>query len=68
LTILTVLGYLLLPVLQRLSADRPAATGSGTRILGFLDGVELVATRGRVDGIAVAAPAPGEQLVLRRRS
>lgn len=61
--ILTVLGYLLLPVLQRFTGPTPA---THTRVLGELDGVQLVAARGRADGVAVEAPAPGERLVLRR--
>jgi hypothetical protein len=61
--ILTVLGYLLLPVLQRFTR---AASATHTRVLGELDGVQLIATRGRADGVDVEAPAPGERLVLRR--
>jgi hypothetical protein len=61
--ILTGLGYLLLPVLQRFTRE---AAATHTRVLGELDGVQLIATRGRADGVHVAAPAPGERLVLRR--
>ena len=67
LSILTVLGYLLLPVVQRLTSGSAGAQTTGIRVLGALDGVELVAARGRVDGIAVEPPSPGEQLILRRR-
>lgn len=66
-TVLTVLGYLLLPVVQRLSGGGTPATAAPIRVLGALDGVELVAARGHVDGVAVATPSPGERLVLRRR-
>jgi hypothetical protein len=61
--ILTILGYLLLPVLQRFTRAAPATR---TRVLGELDGVQLIAARGRADGVAVEAPAPGERLILRR--
>jgi hypothetical protein len=63
--IFTILGYLLLPVLQRFTTAGPSS--SEARVLGTLDGVELVATRDPLDGVAVEAPAPGERLVLRRR-
>ena len=71
--ILGVLGWLLVPILQRFgSAGAPpaAATGarsSAVRVLAELDGVQLVASRGPVEGTRVDAPAAGEQLVLRRR-
>lgn len=54
---------LCLPVLQRFTR---AASATQARVLGELDGVQLIATRGRADGLAVEAPAPGERLVLRR--
>jgi hypothetical protein len=60
--ILTALGYLLLPVLQRFtSADAPE---TAERVLAELNGVKLVATRSG-DGIE-ARLAPGERLALRR--
>ena len=65
-TVLTVLGYLLLPVVQRLSGVGPPAAAAPIRVLGALDGVELVAAHGHVDGVAVGTPSPGERLVLRR--
>jgi hypothetical protein len=62
--ILTGLGYLLIPVLQRFLAVRKAP--DEVRVLAELDGVELVATRAR-EGLTVALE-PGERLVLRRHS
>jgi hypothetical protein len=74
--VLTVLGYLLLPVLQRFGA--PEVSGSAApsipehhddpaeRVLDALDGVELVVTRSR-DGSIETYLAPGERLLLRRR-
>jgi hypothetical protein len=63
--ILTGLGYLLVPVLQRFSAA--SGTPSQVRLLAELDGVELVATRSRS---ATLDPRlePGERLLLRRRA
>lgn len=62
--ILTALGYLLLPVLQRLrTAGTPQAVG---RVLAELDGIQLIATHAG-SGIDPQL-APGERLVLRRRS
>ena len=61
--ILTALAYFLVPVLQRFTS----AGGEGSiRRLGHLDGVELVAARGPIDGIPVEPPLRGERLVLRR--
>jgi hypothetical protein len=63
--ILAVLGWLLVPVLQRFSnVDAEAAP---VRILAELDDVELVASRGPVEGIGVDTPSTGERLFLRRR-
>ena len=61
--IFSVLGYLLLPVLQRF---RAAGTPQGVgRVLAELDGVQLIATH---TGSGIEARlAPGERLVLRRR-
>lgn len=60
--IVTALGYLLLPVLQRFTAAGAAAAVG--RVLAELDGVQLVATRsGGID----PRLAPGERLQLRRR-
>lgn len=62
--ILTVLCYLLVPVLQRFGA---AGQGPETaRLLAELDGVELVATRSRA-GTVDPRLEPGERLALRRR-
>jgi hypothetical protein len=61
--ILTALGYLLLPVLQRFSAAGGAPIAA--RVIAELDGVELVATRSP-NGFDVRL-APGERLQLRRR-
>ena len=64
-SILGVLGWLLVPVLQRFT---PAGTEpSRIRILGELDGVELVASSGPIEGIEVEPPQAGERLVLRRQ-
>ena len=63
--ILGLLGWLLLPVLQRFSS---AGIDPSIRVLGTLDGVELVAVRGPVEGVVVDVPARGERLALRRRS
>lgn len=64
--ILTVLAFFLVPVLQRFS--NVGVDAEAPRVLGVLGGVELVAARGRVDGVEVAAPDPGERLYLRARS
>ncbi len=61
--ILTALGYLLLPVLQRFTAA--GGVPLAARVLAELDGVELVAVRSR-NGLDVSL-APGERLQLRRR-
>ena len=63
--ILGLLGWLLVPVLQRFTAAGTSATG--IRVLAVLDGVELVASRNALDGVQVDAPAAGERLVLRRQ-
>jgi len=64
--ILAALAYLLAPVLQRWTAV--GELEAGERVLGALDGVELVATREPADAIVVTGrPRPGERLVLRRR-
>ncbi len=63
--ILGVLGWLLVPVLQRFTAAGASATG--VRVLAVLDGVELVASRDELDGVQIDAPAAGERLVLRRQ-
>ena len=60
--ILTGLGYLLLPVLQRFSAA--GGTPATVRIIAELDGVELIATHSN-DGLDVRL-RPGERLALRR--
>lgn len=62
--ILTGLGYLLLPVLQRFSAAGGVTLAE--RVVAELDGVELVAVQSR-SGLDVRL-APGERLQLRRRS
>jgi len=62
--IVTVVGWLLLPVLQRFTAAGAPATG--LRVLASLDDVELVATRSG-HGLAVELQ-PGERLVLRKRT
>ena len=61
--ILGVLGWLLVPVLQRFTTAGASATG--IRVLAVLDGVELVASRNALDGVQIEAPAAGERLVLR---
>jgi uncharacterized membrane protein len=62
--ILTGLGYLLLPVLQRFAAT--GGTPLGARVLAELDGVELVAVQSH-NGLDIRL-ARGERLQLRRRS
>ena len=62
--IVTVVGWLLLPVLQRFTAA--GAPTTGLRVLASLDDVELVATRSG-QGLAVELQ-PGERLVLRKRA
>ncbi len=64
-SILGLLGWLLVPVLQRFTAAGASATG--VRILAALDGVELVASREALDGVQIESPAAGERLVLRRQ-
>jgi MFS family permease len=63
--ILAVLGFFLVPVLQRsTSVGAPA----GVRVLAVLGDVELVAGRAPLDGVEVIeAPRAGERLALRRR-
>ncbi len=64
--ILAGLSYLLAPVLQRWTAV--GELDAGERVLGALDGIELVATRDPRDALLVTGrPKPGERLVLRRR-
>ena len=62
--ILTTLCYFLSPVLQRFTSL--GAQPSAIRVLGTLDGVELVASRKPLEGMSVEAPLRGERLVLRR--
>jgi hypothetical protein len=64
--ILAGLAYFLVPILQRFSSV--GADEAAVRILAELDGVELVASRNPVEGVPAENPAPGERLVLRRRS
>jgi len=63
--ILATLAYFLVPILQRFSAV--GAEAATMRVLATLDGVELVASRARLEGVAVEPPASGERLVLRRQ-
>lgn len=60
--VLTALGYLLLPVLQRFTSAGAPTTAE--RVLAELDGVKLLATRSG-EGIEPRL-SPGERLVLRR--
>lgn len=62
--IVTTLCYFLSPVLQRFTSV--GTQPSAIRVLGLLDGVELVASRRPLEGISVETPLRGEQLVLRR--
>jgi hypothetical protein len=62
--VLTGLGYLLLPVLQRFTTAGPVPLAA--RVLAELDGVELIAVRSR-NGLDVRL-APEERLQLRRRA
>ena len=63
--ILTGLGFLLVPVLQRFAAAGHVADEA--RLLAELDGVELVATRTSSTAIDPGLE-PGERLLLRRRA
>jgi hypothetical protein len=63
--ILAALTYFLVPVLQRFTAAGDEE--SPARVVAALDGVELVASRHPVEGVAVPALASGELLFLRRR-
>ncbi len=65
--ILTVLGFLLLPVTQRYTSVGTPGQAE-IRVLAMLDDVELIASRGRVEGIPIEQPGSGERLVLRRRT
>jgi hypothetical protein len=62
--IVGLMGWLLLPVLQRFVAA--AVPASGARVLAALDDIELVATRS-ADGLDLQL-RPGERLALRRRA
>ena len=62
--ILAALAYFLVPILQRFTTAGEPAT---IRVLAELDGVEIVASRVRVEGVDVEPPGTGERLVLRRR-
>jgi hypothetical protein len=64
LSILTALGYLLLPVLQRFTSAGIPETAE--RVLAELNGVELVATHAH-EGVLDVDLEPGEHLLLRRR-
>lgn len=64
--ILAALAYFLVPILQRFSSV--GAEEAAIRVLAELDGVELVASRGLVEGVRVEPLTSGERLVLRRRS
>ena len=63
--VLGVLGWLLIPVVRLFSSV--GAEQAAVRVLGELDGVDLVASRGPVEGVAVESPVSGERLFLRRR-
>jgi hypothetical protein len=68
--IVTALCFFLVPVLQRFTS---AGAVGAARVLGELDGVELVAVRGpavpgTADEVPVASPLRGERLVLRRHA
>jgi hypothetical protein len=65
--VLGVLGWLLVPILQRFwNAPATEAGAGAVRVLASLDDVELVATRTEA-GLDIRL-APGERLALRRRS
>jgi hypothetical protein len=65
--ILALLGWLLLPVLQRFTSA--GAPPEAIRVLASLGDVELVAVRGHPAGVDTvqARLEPGERLALRRR-
>lgn len=62
--ILTTLCYFLSPVLQRFTSV--GAKPGAIRVLGTLDGVELIASRTPLEGTRVEMPLRGERLALRR--
>jgi hypothetical protein len=65
--ILAVLAYFLVPVLQRFTAA--GAPPAEVRVLAVLGDVELVTSRGRLEGVAVQErPRGDERLTLRRRN
>jgi hypothetical protein len=71
--IVSVLGWVLVPVLQRSSATTsPAAQARADRILATLAGVDLVVTphprQGDLVVTGVSELYPGEQVALRRRT
>jgi hypothetical protein len=69
--ILSVLGWLLVPVLQRLARVDAAPAATADRVLATLHGVELLVTRNAAEGdvtVDASAVSPGEMLVLRRRA
>ncbi len=64
--ILAALCYFLVPVLQRFTTA--GVEEHAVRVLAQLDGVEVVASRARLEGLAIEPPGPGERLFLRRRT
>ena len=69
--ILGILGWFLVPVLQRFTASARPEGPQEERVLAMLDAIEVLATaRPREGDISVEPPAlaPGERLVLRRRA
>lgn len=66
--ILAALAYFLVPVLQRFTAAGALPAEVEVRVLAVLGDIELVASRGPVEGVPVGErPRPGEVLTLRRR-
>ena len=63
--ILAALCYFLVPVLQRFTAA--GVEEHAVRVVAQLGEVEVVASRTRLEGVAVEPPGPGERLTLRRR-
>jgi hypothetical protein len=72
LVILTVLGYVLTPVLQHLTAEGAPPTDGGERVLGTLGDVDVIAARGDERSVRIGERSvrlqPNETVVLRPKA